>query len=361
MCGASGGITSLASILDSLPEEERVLFERIYDCVESTGETRPPESMKPWLIEHFGSVDRVVRQRIVRVFNRFTFEEAIFNGLRSSRPIRRRPERDSLEAGEDPLAEPLVTTPEDTFGRIEGRYCITAGNVAKYDGLHGVIIFNEPDPLRFTQEHVADYIDTACRWGNRAHALDPEARYPFFMWNCGERAGASLVHGHAQVMLARRRHYSKVERLRCAALAYESRHSASYWDDLFGVHRALGLGFVHEGVRVMAHLTPIKEKEVVVTAPELNRSLEEAVYRVLACFRDGMGVTSFNFALYLPPIADTDEDWRGFPAMARMVDRGKYSEVSSDFGAMELYASSVVSSDPFEVAGVLRNEMAQSA
>ena len=181
------------------------------------------------------------------------------------------------------------------------------------------------------------------------------------MWNCGERAGASLMHGHAQVMLARRRHYSKVERLRCAALAYESMYSASYWEDFFAVHRALGLGFDYEGVRVMAHLTPIKEKEVVLIAPELNRSLKEAVYRVLACFRDEMGVTSFNFALYLPPIADNDEDWRGFPAMARMVDRGKYSEVSSDFGTMELYASSIVSSDPFKVAGVLRNEMAQSA
>ena len=33
-------------------------------------------------------------------------------------------------------------TPEDVFGRIRGRHCITASNVAKYDGFHAVVIFD---------------------------------------------------------------------------------------------------------------------------------------------------------------------------------------------------------------------------
>jgi len=36
--------------------------------------------------------------------------------------------------------------------------------------------------------------------------------------------------------------------------------------------------------------------------------------------------------------------------MARIVDRGDPSIRTADIGAMELYASSVVSSDPFRIA-----------
>ncbi|KPJ52989.1 MAG: hypothetical protein AMJ37_02010 [Dehalococcoidia bacterium DG_18] len=104
----------------------------------------------------------------------------------------------------------------------------------------------------------------------------------------------------------------------------------------------------------MAYLTPVKEKEVILIAPELGRSLEERLYEVLACFRDRMGVTTFNAALFMPPIAPVEEDWRDFPTIARLVDRGNPKSKTSDIGAMELYASSVIASDPFDVARVVR-------
>ena len=40
--------------------------------------------------------------------------------------------------------------------------------------------------------------------------------------------------------------------------------------------------------------------------------------------------------------------------MARIVDRGDPINRTSDFGSMEIYASSVIASDPFRVADVLR-------
>ena len=42
------------------------------------------------------------------------------------------------------------------------------------------------------------------------------------------------------------------------------------------------------------------------------------------------------------------EDWDGFPAVVRIVDRGDLLVRAADVGCMELYASSVVSSDPFD-------------
>ena len=68
-----------------------------------------------------------------------------------------------------------------------------------------------------------------------------------------------------------------------------------------------------------------------------------------------MGVGSFNLAIYMPPIATVEEDWHGFRVMVRIVDRGDLKEKTSDVGAMELYASSVIAADPFKVASALRD------
>ena len=92
---------------------------------------------------------------------------------------------------------------------------------------------------------------------------------------------------------------------------------------------------------------------MVLMAPQLSASLKEAVYVVLSCLRDSFAVSSFNMVIQMPPIADVDEDWSGFPVMVRIVDRGDPESKVSDVGAMELYAASVIASDPFEVAGAL--------
>jgi hypothetical protein len=350
MAGLKRGIATLDSVVASLVGEDREAFGRIFDVSVASGRLNPPEAMKPWLEQRFGSVDKVVDQRIVRVTNVVTMEEALFNPLRSGRPMPRERAFVSTGPGEDLLEDPLASTPEDTFGRVEGTYCITASNVAKYEGFHALVVFDEPDPLRFTREQVVDYVDTGFRWAERARASDPEARYFMFMWNCGQRAGASLRHGHAQLMLGRRRHYARVEHLRAAALSYRERRGTDYYEELFRVHRSLGCGFESGGVKVMAYLTPVKEKETVVMAAEPDKAFMKRLYDVLACFRDTLGVTSFNLVLWLPPLGDVGPEWRDFPAMARVVDRGDSASSTSDIGSMELYASSVISSDPFEVA-----------
>ena len=56
----------------------------------------------------------------------------------------------------------------------------------------------------------------------------------------------------------------------------------------------------------------------------------------------------------MPPVAEVEEDWSGFPTVVRIVDRGDPANRTSDMGAMELYAASVVASDPFRVAEALR-------
>jgi hypothetical protein len=360
------GITNLEGMVDSLPDEEKTLFRRIYAVNADVGRLRVPQGMRPWVRQQFGPVEDVVSQDIVRVANRITLEETLFNRLRSSRPVRCS-ERSGLDTrlaaavSDDLFRKPEESTPEDLFGRVTGKYCITAANVAKYDGLHSVIIFNEFHPLCFSREQIIDYIDVARQWAERAQAVEPRAKYFFFIWNCLWRAGASICHGHAQVMLARERHYAKIEALRRAALGYRQSYGSGYFADLFRAHHSVGCAVEKEGVRVLAHLTPFKDNEIVLMAGELGHSFKERLYEVLACFRDRLGVGSFNLSLVTPPLAETEESWEDFPVMARLVDRGSPDSLASDVGGMEIYASSVVASDPFELARRLREYLSEGA
>ncbi len=315
--------------------------------------------MKPWVRQQFGSVEAVTKQKIVKVANVITYEGSLFNRLRAFRPIGAREKRDidaQLQdaSHQDLFRYPEDNTPEDLFGRVVGKHCITASNIAKYDGCHGVVIFNDFNPLHFSQEQIIDYIDVGWEWARRVQAIKPQAKYFFFIWNCLWRAGASIYHGHAQVMLTCNQHYAKIEGLRRAALSYRQNYGPNYFGDLFQVHRSIGCAVEKEGVKILAHLTPFKDNEAILMAAELNLSLKKRIYEVLTCFRDRIGVTSFNLSLTTPPLSETEESWEGFPAMARIVDRGDLNSRASDVGGMEIYGSSVVSSDPLESAHQLK-------
>lgn len=353
-------VMHLDEIVAELAVDDRLAFERIFHVGVTQGDLVPPDSMRAWIEEHFGSVDLVRRQKIVKVTNVVTLQGVLFNWLRSARPVW----REELDLDEelaridgDPFDNPYTDTPEDTFGRVEGEWCTTASNIAKFDGWHGLVIFKEKHPLRFTREQIHDYLNTGERWAALAHRSDPTAKYYFFLWNCLWSAGASLLHGHAQVMLGRDMHYAAIEAQRRAALLFEANHRENYFDALYAAHELIGAGFRRNGVRVMANLAPVKEHEVILMADEMSDAFKDAIYDVLACFRDRLGVQSFNLVLYRPPLAPTQESWDGFPFMARIVDRGSPTTRTNDFGAMELYAASVVASDPLKLAETLQVAM----
>jgi hypothetical protein len=353
-------IAQIEEAANALTHEDHARFFRIFDVSSTTGRLAPPEAMVPWIEKQFGSVQPTLEQKIIKITNIVTLEGVLFNWLRSSRPMWRQEINldDELEkTGADPLADPYNGTPEDLFGRVRGKYCVTASNIAKFDGFHGLVVFNERHPLRFTREMLHDYIDTGGRWGDLAHASDPEAKYYVFLWNCLWRAGASLLHGHAQVIMGRGMHYAAVEYLRQRAAFYQAHYRVNYFNDLFLAHESLGCGFEKEGTRVIANLAPKKENEVLLFAPFVSDSLKDRIYEVLECMRDRLGVSSFNVVMYTPPWSDTPESWEGFPVVVRIVDRGDPSSRTADIGAMELYAASVVSSDPFALARALRDSL----
>jgi hypothetical protein len=369
-------IGDLARIVDALPEALRPVWERMYAVRQATGRLAPPPAMEAWIARQFGDLGVVREQQIIGVTNRLTLEAALFNPLRARRPAGASGGDTELaewlrhELVDDIFAQPLRDTPADVFGRIEGRYSISASNIAKYDGWHGLVIPTHPNPLEFEREHVRDYLDVALRWVAAAHAADPQAIYPLITWNCLPKSGATIAHSHWQIALAAGAPYARVELWRRAAAQYAAQYGAAYMRDFGALHQALGLALPLAGpVAAAAHLTPLRNHEIVfwmqpsqaasvalALSPYLRidgAALADALHAIVRGLIDRCGVRAFNMAIALPPLAPPREAWPDLPVIARVCDRGAPLTLRNDWGAMELYGTGVITEDPLRVAAQL--------
>lgn len=408
-------VAQLPELIHALPAELREVCHRLFYVERAIGCTLPPPAMRDWIAKTFGTLDCVERQAVVRVINHYTLDSAVFNPLRGRRPLGTKLQRDQRDAllteavntqSSYMFADPQNLTTADTFGRIRGTHCVTASNVAKFDGWHGLVIFDEPHPLRFTWEQFVDYLYVALCWLVSAHQADPEARYPLITWNSLWKAGASITHGHMQLSLSRGMAAGHIERLRRVITDYRAQHNASYRDDVWRVHDSLGLSFYDDDtIHGYTSLTPFKDRQLTFTTTqplphleyqpssavstggttpmtphmcnspdthtttELSGGLSEwniatlhdalvplwyGVYRSLRNLIEVQGVQSFNMAVYLPPFGDPPEPWEDRAVWVHLVDRGDPFSRMVNIGAMEVFASSIITIDPYDVVNYLR-------
>ena len=339
--------------LDKLSPADKDLFDRIYKISIVDGKLIIPSEMEEWVKNTFGNIDDISCQEIIKINNIVTYEGSIFNVHRTSRPFDAPSQNISIDEilkhnRNKDFSTPLQSTPSDLFGRIKKNNTITAANIAKYDSMHSLIIAINENPLEISEELVKDYCDTAKEWFESANQQNPDAIYPFFLWNSLWRAGASLIHGHAQLALTQDMPYAKIDLLRRVSEEYEIEFDSNYFEDDFYIHKKLGLGFVLNNCNIQMKLTPIKEKEVRITSHEFNDDLIKTIYKILNVMINHTGVQSFNVAIYLPPLIETLERWDHMPVIVQIVDRGYLDNQTSDFGAMELYGQSVIGTNPYK-------------
>ncbi|MGZ7108524.1 MAG: hypothetical protein ACXVHW_06120 [Methanobacterium sp.] len=351
-------------------EEQYRMINSIFHVSSATGSMKIPSTYRKRILEIFGKKDnegniiesekevikRIETQKIVKTYNKWIGSGSLFNSLRASRPGMGKEEIEDIRKKVDEYIKgseegcefcyPEINTPEDVFGRVKGKYCITGSNLAKYDAWSSVIFFNRHHPLKFSLEEVSDYIDTGFKWFKKVHNYDKRFKYPFFLWNCLQKAGASQVHSHAQILMTDEIHYAKPQFLRKIFRQYMQLTGKNYFKDVYKAHDALGLTLDGE-VDGFASITPIKEKEFIIVTrdnPSENESIKEAIYKILRCFIDELGVTSFNMVISCPAFGESS-----FPYLIQIVDRGSIFKTTVDTGAMELYGSSVISDDPYNV------------
>ncbi|MCA9390225.1 hypothetical protein KC571_02370 [candidate division WWE3 bacterium] len=346
--------------LEEQPAEIQKKFNRIFDYYITTGNLKIPEGMVEWATNQFGGIDILETQKLLFLENKVIDRGVIYNDVRSKRPqTKGEPvsEEMLLEAAQKPpFNQPEKLTPEDTFGRLRGDYCITASNVSRYDKWHSVIIFDEPNPLKWSEDQLVDYLSIANEWFTKVHEKDESAWFPFFQWNCLWRAGASIPHGHMQMSVKQNKPYSQIEKMRAASWQYENETGSNYFDDYYEVHEALGLAFSQDGFRYIFPIDPKKEREVIVLMDAFDEKFAQKLHALLTVYRDELGVQSFNAGAYLKPMGGNME-WNHMPIMFRLVDRGRLDNVNSWIGVMEYFAQDVITFDPYHTAETIQSQL----
>jgi len=151
--------------LQKKDKESYKLFKAIFNISSTSGTMKIPSSFREKVRLYFGKkdlennitesvnevIERIGTQKVVKTYNKWTGSGSLFNSLRASRPGMREVElQDQKKKIEEYIqksregcdfCQPNIYTPEDVFGRIKGKYCITESSIAKYDAWSSMIFF----------------------------------------------------------------------------------------------------------------------------------------------------------------------------------------------------------------------------
>ena len=245
---------------------------------------------------------------------------------------------------------------------------MTASNVAKADGWHSVAIFDRHDPLAIDDALVARPArDVAREWARRAHEAEdggapllPALELPAAR---GRLADPRPRADDAQPRRWRRRGWSG---WRAAAARYRRETGGDYFADLAAASSSAGPAPCtrRDAATLFASLTPAKEREIRAAGAPWRAGPMGGAARWPSRWR----ATTLHVMLQCAGCARLQSSPSSgrrcratparrvgaFPLVARFVDRGNPLAPTSDIAALELFGSSVIASDPFDVARALR-------
>ena len=81
---AQRSVLSLPDLVAELETEEQDCFRRLFVVDTTVGELVLPPHMVSWVERYFGSAEAVVRQKVVKVTDRWTLDATLFNELRDT-------------------------------------------------------------------------------------------------------------------------------------------------------------------------------------------------------------------------------------------------------------------------------------
>eukprot|EP01134_Creolimax_fragrantissima_P003186 CFRG3186T1 len=307
------------------------------------------------------AINRTQNQKIVRVLNLWTFDQAVYNPLRQLRPIMTgglEVEGDSPHEVENcDFCQPLKYTGEDPWGRIYRNTCMTGSNVAKSGPCHSLVVFTRHSPLALQQGLIEDIVSLSEEWFFRANMHNPLAVFPTLTWNCQAKAGASQPHGHAQLLLEENSPFATYARLRDVATRYKEVNNSDYFSDLVDIHTELKLTHKFGRATVMVPVVPRLTRQLTIVCPSWLRNTDEGIdqtllddftnalsYGVHAAVEQ-LGFRALNVNIGYPPL-DRNDMYKDIPVYGVILDRGPIGEATSDVCSLTLMGfSSAI--DPF--------------
>eukprot|EP00756_Hemistasia_phaeocysticola_P053615 Hpha_TRINITY_DN2947_c0_g1::TRINITY_DN2947_c0_g1_i1::g.19755::m.19755 len=317
-----------------------------------------------------GTVNTLEQQRVCTVRNRSTRDNTVWNEVRAAygrslssgkkpgigvvTPPRAVSEADcdfchlSKRTAEDPAV------PEE--GRLELGCIRTCSNVAKFAPYHSCAVFNEHAPLEAVR-HAGDLFCLAGTWlthcRHRAEMRGEPLVRLLLGWNCYKVSGASLEHGHAQLL--------GVDEVPQWAEDLQREGGQAVADMIAVAERTGTLLAPAADCVAFPSLTPMLDMETFVVAPApadgggpLGRSAGEGVAAVLGALRQ-MGTSTFNVvATAIPAKASGIAGPGGSVCIVRLGDRGPYDS-QGRMGFMEaMRIGGVGGTDPVLFASKLR-------
>lgn len=309
----------------------------------------------PELLSRYGSpIDNV--QHLISIQNKVTSDVVWFNKERVKKPQQFVSSSRANLHSKGPQACDFCSwetlTAQDTFGRIEGQYCVTGSNLFKYIGPYqAVCAFKHHDPLQFSFDALCDVFNVSSRWfqacdNDYAQKRGSGELYPMIVWNCNVRSGASQVHGHTQLLYSSvpYPHQDMMER------HIMKSYPGNYYEDLVKAHEDVGLTrTIHHGNVLFASLAPFKDREIWVVGESIEDSeFQMLVHCGLRTIIDELDTSSFNIGVY--PRGLSRDLWSG--VICRIVSRGRQGSKSlaSDYGGLEVFSNaSIGHTDPFDV------------
>lgn len=314
----------------------------------------------PELLAKYGSPIENV-QHLISIRNKVTSDLVWFNRERVKKP------QQFVSSGNTPAQSDGVAscdfcswdtmTAQDTFGRIEGKYCVTGSNLFKYVAPYqAVCSFKNHDPLHFTLEALCDVFHVSSRWF-RACAQDygcVDDLHPMILWNANSRSGASQYHGHTQLLYSFEPFPQQDVMLHHILPSYPG----DYYADFMKAHADVGLSRqVTGGATIFASVAPYKDREIWVIGESIeDYGFQFLVYCGLRTIIDCLDSSSFNIGVY-PQGPSSRSLLSGGPSgsggvVCRIVSRGRRGSKSlaSDYGGLEVFSNaSIGHTDPFDV------------
>jgi hypothetical protein len=298
-------------------------------------------------------------QNIVSVRDLHLGTDALFNPLRASRvkPPSGLPAADLIDDeriregcgwcegghGTDFVdAFGAVRSPD---GRIEAR-----GNWARGCAISGVVYGDREmhNLLRLSKEEFVGLFTVAEEYIRQSRTLLPSAHFFLCFLNGGPKSAAGVPHCHLQVLGRTDRHFAYAETIR-------ARCPEHYWQSVEAVHRDIGLRLGDAESTAWVNIVPVKERDMVVAAPSF-KSGASLIFDMLQVLY-AHGTNNFTLAAIVSPSyvrgggANGFHDW---PAILwRFVDRGDMRARHSDIGGAELFGSSIIATDPWQLAGTM--------
>ncbi|CAF0786926.1 unnamed protein product [Adineta steineri] len=316
------------------------------------------KKINQWLHNNDVLLEQIRKQRIIKVYNRYTHEEMLYNYMRSQRPQTK--SEISSESYTSKLLEDskkncdfcgknyLNSTAEDTFGRLEHRLSYTAANTFKYDRWHTLIVSRNHDTLHLTEDEIVDMFELTKEWFRKAHSIEPMYACPEMIWDAMPKSGASQMHTHLQASLGFDIYYGNIERIRQGARLYaQLNNGRNYFSDYLSVHQILGLTIPVGNAHIVVHLTPIKDLEIMIMGEKLERNFYKALHLVFRTFVDDLNEYSFSLGMYLPPMNESSSNGHDIPVVCRLVFRNPVTNLRSDINGLDLYTSSVIGKDRY--------------